>query len=85
MALDLSDFQCNDFTTSRTLEDIISDTINVGQQILLVGACIDVHKMLRQQEVLQCIYANHIHEKRSDALLHNSCYNYKGHLPYKPP
>jgi len=70
MVLDLSDVPCIDFTTSRALEDIITDTINAGQHIILVGACTDVHNMLKQQEVLQYIDADNIHEKRIDALLH---------------
>jgi len=70
MLLDLSDVPCIDFTTSRALEDIITDTINAGQHIILVGACKGVHKMLEQQEVLQYLDADKIFQQRIDALLH---------------
>ncbi len=72
MLLDLSDVPCIDFTTSRALEDIISDTINAGQELLLVGACKDVHKMLQQQGVLDYLDSNKIFHQRIDALLHAS-------------
>ncbi len=70
MLLDLSDVPCIDFTTSRALEDIITDTINAGQHIILVGACKGVHKMLEQQDVLKYLDANKIFQQRIDALLY---------------
>jgi sulfate permease, SulP family len=70
MLLDLSDVPCIDFTTSRALEDIITDTINAGQHIILVGACKGVHKMLEQQEVIKYLDADKIFSQRIDALLH---------------
>ncbi len=70
MLLDLSDVPCIDFTTSRALEDIISDTISAGQHIILLGACEDVHKMLEQQGVLEKFNVDNIFQHRIDALLH---------------
>lgn len=70
MILDLSDVPNIDFTTSRALEDIISDTINDGQQIILVGACSDVYKMLENQNVIDCLNTDNIFQNRIDALIH---------------
>lgn len=70
MILDLSDVPNIDFTTSRALEDIISDTINDGQQIILVGACSDVYKMLENQNVINCLNTDNIFQNRIDALIH---------------
>jgi SulP family sulfate permease len=70
MLLDLTEVPNIDFTTARALEDIIDDTINAGRQILLIGACDAVRKMLEQQNVLKNIDTGNIHKKRIDALLH---------------
>ena len=70
MLLDLSDVPSIDFTTSRALEDIVADTINAGQQIILLGACKEVYTMLKQQGVLDYLTAGNIFEQRLDALLH---------------
>ncbi|VAW52209.1 Sulfate permease [hydrothermal vent metagenome] len=70
MLLDLSDVPCIDFTTARALEDIITDTINAGQHMILLGACEDVYKMLAQQDVLKNFSADNIFDKRIDALLY---------------
>ena len=70
MILDLSDVPSIDFTTSRALEDIITDTINNGEQIILVGACSDVYKMLENQDVIQCLNTDNIFQNRIDALVH---------------
>ncbi len=68
MLLDPSDVPSIDFTTTRALEDIISDTINAGQQIILLGAGEDVYQMLRQQGVLKYVEACNIFDQRIDAL-----------------
>ncbi len=70
MLLDLSDVPNIDFTTSRALEDIIIDTNNAGQKILLVGACDAVYDMLKKQGVLNYLDSNNIYKQRIDALLH---------------
>ena len=70
MLLDLSDVPSIDFTTTRALEDIIIDTINAGQHILLVGTCDSVYDMLRKQGVLEYIDADNVHQQRIEALLH---------------
>ncbi|HHJ35219.1 MAG TPA: SulP family inorganic anion transporter, partial [Gammaproteobacteria bacterium] len=70
MLLDLSDVHSIDFTTSRAMEDIITDTISAGRHILLVGACTGVHNMLEQQGVLRYLEQDAIHQKRIDALQH---------------
>ena len=70
MLLDLSDVPSIDFTTSRALEDIITDTTNAGQHIFLVGACDDVCDMLKKQGVLEHFDAGHMYQQRLDALLH---------------
>ena len=68
MLLDLSDVPNIDFTTTRALEDIISDTINAGQQMILLGACEDVYQMLLQQGVLEYVETCNIFSQRIDAL-----------------
>ena len=70
MIRDLSDVPCIDFTTSRAMEDIITDTISDGQQIILVGACSEVYKMLKNQGVFQYLDTDNIFEHRLDALIH---------------
>ena len=70
MLLDLSDVPNIDFTTTRALEDIIIDTIDAKHHIFLVGACNDVHDMLKKQGVLNYIDADHMYQRRIDALLH---------------
>jgi len=70
MLLDLSDVPSIDFTTSRALEDIVSDTINAGQQMILLGACEQVYKMLEQQGVVEYLDAGNIFSQRLDALQH---------------
>jgi len=70
MLLDLSDVPSIDFTTSRALEDIIADTINAGQKIVLVGCCKSVSTTLQQQGILSYLNANNIFDQRIDALLY---------------
>jgi SulP family sulfate permease len=68
MVLDLSDVPSIDFTTSRALEDIVTDTIEAGQQMILLGACEEVYAMLEQQGVLKYLEADNIFSQRIDAL-----------------
>jgi len=72
MILDLSDVPSIDFTTSRSLEDIIIDTVSAGRNIFLVGAGKAVCDMLKQQGVLEHIDTSHMYKQRVDALLHAS-------------
>ncbi len=72
MILDLSDVPSIDFTTSRSLEDIIIDTVSAGRHIFLVGAGKAVCDMLKQQGVLEHIDTSHMYKQRVDALLHAS-------------
>jgi SulP family sulfate permease len=72
MVLDLSDVPCIDYTTSRALEDIVSDTKNAGNHIILVSECKnnEVYGMLEKQGVLNHIDNGHMYDNRIDALLH---------------
>jgi len=70
MLLDLSDVPSIDFTTSRALEDIISDTIESGKLIFLVGACQQVCDMLTTQGVTDYFDTGSMYQNRLDALLH---------------
>ncbi|NOR42407.1 MAG: STAS domain-containing protein [Gammaproteobacteria bacterium] len=70
MLLDLSDVPSIDFTTSRALEDIITDTIESGKQIFLVGACQQVCDMLTSQGVTNYFDTGSMYQNRLDALLH---------------
>ncbi len=70
MLLDLSDVPSIDFTTSRALEDIITDTISAGRQIFLVGACESVCTTLEQQGVVDHFETGNMYKNRLDALLH---------------
>ncbi len=69
MILDLSDVPSIDFTTSRALEDIITDTLTANRHIILVGGNKDVCDMLSKQGVLDHIDNNHMFKDRIDALL----------------
>lgn len=70
MLLDLSDVPSIDFTTSRALEDIVTDTLESGKQIFLVGACKQVCDMLTSQGVTSYFDAGTMYQSRLDALLH---------------
>lgn len=70
MLLDLSDVPSIDFTTTRALEDIISDTIESGKLIFLVGACQQVCDMLTTQGVTDYFDTGSMYQNRLDALLH---------------
>jgi len=68
MVLDLSDVSNIDFTTSRALEDIITDTIAADRHMILVGGNKQVSTMLLQQGVLVHIDESNMHSLRIDAL-----------------
>lgn len=68
MVLDLSDVASIDFTTSRALEDIITDTITADRHLLLVGGNKQVSTMLLEQGVLDHIDESNMHSLRIDAL-----------------
>jgi len=68
MVLDLTDVPVIDFSITRALEDIVSNTLETGKDIILVGACEEVHSMLRQQEVLKHFNESNIFSQRSKAL-----------------
>jgi len=70
MLLDLSDVPNIDFTTSRALEDIITDTISAGRHIFLVGACESVCTTLEQQGITNHFETGNMYQDRFDALLH---------------
>ena len=70
MLLDLSDVPNIDFTTSRALEDIITDTISAGRHIFLVGACENVCTTLEQQGITNHFETGNMYQNRLDALLH---------------
>jgi SulP family sulfate permease len=70
MLLDLSDVPNIDFTTSRALEDIITDTISAGRHIFLVGACESVCTTLEQQGITDHFETGNMYQNRLDALLH---------------
>lgn len=72
MLLDLTEVPSIDFTTARTLEDIIMDTINAGRHIFLVGARPEVCQVLKDQQVLRHIDAGNLYLQRLDALHHTS-------------
>ncbi len=69
MVLDLSDVPSIDFTTSRALEDIVTDTISANRHIILVGGNNEVCDMLLKQGVLEHIDSNNMFKDRIDALL----------------
>jgi len=68
MVLDLTDVPVIDFSITRALEDIVSNTLETGKDIILVGACEEVHSMLRQQEVLKHFNESNIFSQRSKAV-----------------
>lgn len=69
MVLDLSDVPSIDFTTSRALEDIVTDTLSANRHMILVGGNKEVCNMLSKQGVLKNIDNNHMFKDRTDALL----------------
>ncbi|NOQ90344.1 MAG: STAS domain-containing protein [Gammaproteobacteria bacterium] len=69
MVLDLSDVPSIDFTTSRALEDIITDTLSANRHMILVGGNKEVCDMLLKQGVLEHIDNSHMFKDRINALL----------------
>jgi len=68
MLLDLSEVPIIDFTITRALEDIITNTLEMGNNLLLVGASEKVRSILQTQGVLTLLDENQIVTKRIDAL-----------------
>lgn len=71
MLLDLSDVPHINFTTTRALEDIITDTIDAEKLIFLVGACENVYNMLEKQGVTNYFESGNMYQQRLDALSHS--------------
>jgi len=69
MVLDLSDVPSIDFTTSRALEYIVSDTKAADRHIIFVNGNDKVCSMLEKQGVLQHIDNKRMYNDRIDALL----------------
>lgn len=69
MLFDLTEVPAIDFTTSQAIEDIITDTINAGREIYLVGIKKSVKNMLDQQGVLRHVNKSQIFQLRRDALM----------------
>jgi len=69
MLLDLTEVPAIDFTTSQAIEDIITDTINAGRDIYIVGARESLRNMLDQQGVLKHVGESQIYHQRRDALM----------------
>lgn len=67
MLLDLTEVPSVDFTTTRALEDIVSDTIDAGRHIFMVGACDSVAQMLEKQKVQRHFDAENICQQRITA------------------
>jgi sulfate permease, SulP family len=68
LVVDLSDMPQIDFTATRALDDIIHDAQSRGRRVLLVGCRPAVLKTLNRQGVIGKFQAEHMHQKRIDAL-----------------
>ncbi len=68
MLLDLSEVSMIDFTSSRALEDIITDTLSAGRKVLLVGVADPVYDMLDKMGVTRHFNEGGIYPDRLEAL-----------------
>lgn len=68
LVMDLSDVSSIDFTSCRALDDMISDALQVGRGVYLVGARPPVKQFLEQQGILQKLPEEYVRTSRSEAL-----------------
>jgi len=68
MLLDLTDVPVIDFSTTRALNEIISNTKETQKEVFLIGSNKKVHNMLDKQEVLNHFEEHYIFKNRIDAL-----------------
>ena len=69
MLLDLTEVPAIDFTTSQAIETIITDTLNSGHGLYIVGLRESVRNMLDRQSVLTHVDEAQIFQQRRDALI----------------
>lgn len=70
MLLDMTEVPSIDFTTTRALEDIISDCNQAGCNVLVVGLRSAVEAMLKRQQVIKLVKSENIYGSRLQALKH---------------
>ncbi|NOZ11424.1 MAG: SulP family inorganic anion transporter [Gammaproteobacteria bacterium] len=70
LVMDLTDVPALDFTATRAIDDMISDTLAMKRVVFLVSARPRVMKFLVSQGVIAKLNPNHIHKTRVGALCH---------------
>lgn len=70
LILDLTDVLALDFTASRAIDDMISDTLDMERDVFLVNARSRVMKVLKTQGIIAKLNPDYIHKTRVDALCH---------------
>jgi len=68
MIIDLSDVPAIDFTSSRAIDDIVSDSLHAKRTVILTGARKAVRELLTKQGIMKKINKQNIHATRHDAL-----------------
>lgn len=68
LVLDLTNVPAVDFTSSRALDDMISDTLAANRQVYLVGMRPKVKAFLAKQGILSKLSEGNIHNTRTPAL-----------------
>jgi len=68
LVVDLTDVPVMDFTSSRALNDMISNTMAINRQVFVVGMRPKLKTFLETQGMLEKIEHVNIHSQRSTAL-----------------
>jgi len=69
MIIDLSDVPSVDFTSSRAIDDMISDSLHAKRTVILAGALTSVIDLLRKQGIMEKLNQQSLQATRHDALL----------------
>ncbi|HEC11760.1 MAG TPA: SulP family inorganic anion transporter [Acidiferrobacteraceae bacterium] len=70
LIMDLTDVPALDFTSTRAIDDIISDTLVMDRHVFLVSPRRRVMRFLKNQGIIEKINPDYLHKSRIDALCH---------------
>ncbi|WP_245828351.1 STAS domain-containing protein [Solemya elarraichensis gill symbiont] len=68
LVLELTDVPQIDFTATRALYDMVHDALEQNREVFLVGAREQVYGMMKKQGVVDAVAAEHLLDRRLDAL-----------------
>ncbi|MDH5516188.1 MAG: SulP family inorganic anion transporter [Gammaproteobacteria bacterium] len=68
LVMDMTEVPVIDFTASRALDTIISDAIESGREVMLIGVRSSLNKILKKQNILDRVHSDFLFVKRIGAL-----------------